>query len=231
MQVDMQVALIALGLFVITFLLGSIPWGVIISRVFFHDDIRAHGSGNIGTTNAMRTFGRAGGISVFVLDFGKGLLSGALALGAYALMGCIGADEGALFATGARVCALLASRDTLLAIAFLGCVYGHIFSPWLGFRGGKGIAVAIGALFIVFGVVGAVIELAVFIVVVAATRYVSAGSIASAIACPFLALWIFWGAWIAWTLCAIAALTVVWAHRENIARLRGGCERKIGGAR
>ncbi len=231
MQVDMQVALIALGLFVVTFLLGSIPWGVIISRVFFHDDIRAHGSGNIGTTNAMRTFGRAGGISVFVLDFGKGLLSGALALGAYVLMGRVGADTCALLAAGAHACALLASRDTLLAIAFLGCVYGHIFSPWLGFRGGKGIAVAIGALFIVFGVVGAVIELAVFIVVVATTRYVSAGSIASAIACPFLALWIFWGAWPAWMLCTIAALTVVWAHRENIARLRGGCERKIGDAR
>ena len=66
----------ALGVFVISFLLGSIPWGVIISKVFYHTDIREHGSGNIGTTNAMRTMGKVGGSAVFVLDFGKGIASG-----------------------------------------------------------------------------------------------------------------------------------------------------------
>ena len=63
----------ALGVFVVSFLLGSIPWGVIISKVFYHTDIREHGSGNIGTTNAMRTMGKVGGSAVFVLDFGKGI--------------------------------------------------------------------------------------------------------------------------------------------------------------
>ena len=66
-------------LFVIAFLLGSIPWGVIISRIFYHTDVREHGSGNIGTTNAMRTLGKVGGSAVFVLDFGKGVLSGVIA--------------------------------------------------------------------------------------------------------------------------------------------------------
>lgn len=61
-------------LLVISFLLGSIPWGVIISRVFYHTDLREHGSGNIGTTNAIRTMGKVGGYAVFVLDFGKGSL-------------------------------------------------------------------------------------------------------------------------------------------------------------
>lgn len=75
----MQEHLVAAGLFVAAFLLGSIPWGLVISTVFFHTDIRQHGSGNIGTTNAMRTIGKAGGAAVFVLDFGKGLLSGVLA--------------------------------------------------------------------------------------------------------------------------------------------------------
>ena len=66
-------------LFLVTFLLGSVPWGLVISRVVFHKDIRKEGSGNIGTTNAMRSLGKAGGASVFVLDFGKGVLSGFLA--------------------------------------------------------------------------------------------------------------------------------------------------------
>ena len=62
-------------LLVISFLLGSIPWGVIISRVFYHTDLREHGSGNIGTTNAIRTMGKVGGYAVFVLDFGKGIVA------------------------------------------------------------------------------------------------------------------------------------------------------------
>ena len=65
-------------LFLIAFLLGSIPWGVIISRAIYHTDVREHGSGNIGTTNAMRTLGKVGGSAVFILDFGKGVLAGVI---------------------------------------------------------------------------------------------------------------------------------------------------------
>ena len=65
--------------FIVSFLLGSIPWGVIVSKLAFHKDIRDEGSGNIGTTNAFRAMGKVGGALVFVLDFGKGLLSGWLA--------------------------------------------------------------------------------------------------------------------------------------------------------
>ena len=75
----MQDLLVAAALFVAAFLLGSVPWGLIISKVFYHTDLREHGSGNIGTTNAIRTMGKVGGYAVFVLDFGKGLLSGVLA--------------------------------------------------------------------------------------------------------------------------------------------------------
>lgn len=211
---------VAIGLFAVTFLLGSVPWGVVISKVFFHDDIRKHGSGNIGTTNAMRTLGRAGGAAVFVLDFGKGLLSGALAYLACGLLPCDGLASGALM-----------SCNTMLGVAFFGCTYGHIFSPWLRFKGGKGIAVAVGALFFVYGPAGALLELALFAVVVLVTRYVSAGSIAAAAACPFFALYFFWGSWPAFALCAVVGLTVVWAHRGNIERLRAGTERKIGGGK
>ncbi len=214
----MQDLLVAAGLFVAAFLLGSVPWGLIISKVFFHTDIRQHGSGNIGTTNAMRTIGKAGGAAVFVLDFGKGLLSGVLAwLFSWYLL------PGGGLAPGALV-----SYDTMLAVAFLGCTWGHIFSPWLKFKGGKGIAVAVGCLFVTFGWVGACLELLIFAVLVLVTKHVSVGSIAAAVACPFFALYFFWGDWLAWACCTIAAVTVVWAHRGNIARLRAGTESRIG---
>ena len=166
----------------------------------------------------MRTIGKAGGAAVFVLDFGKGLLSGVLAwaFSQYLL-------PGAGLVPGAPV-----SYDTMLAVAFLGCTWGHIFSPWLKFKGGKGIAVAVGCLFVTFGWVGACLELLIFAVLVVATKHVSVGSIAAAAACPFFALYFFWGDWLAWACCTIAALTVVWAHRGNIARLRAGTESRIG---
>lgn len=213
--------LVAVALFVVAFLLGSVPWGLIISKVFYHTDIREHGSGNIGTTNAIRTMGKVGGYAVFVLDFGKGLLSGALAW-AFSMW---------LLPGGGLVPGALVTYDTMLAVAFLGCVWGHIFSPWLGFKGGKGIAVAVGCIFVTFGPVGACLELLIFIVLVVVTKRVSIGSIAAAAACPFFAAYYFLFvtfAPLAWVFCTIAGLTVVWAHRENIKRLRAGTESRIG---
>lgn len=205
---------------VCSFLLGSIPWGVIISRVFYHTDIREHGSGNIGTTNAMRTMGKVGGGAVFLLDFGKGLASGLIALVA-----------ASVFGGGTSLSGHVIGYGDFVTVAFLGCTWGHIFSPWLGFKGGKGIAVAIGCLFVTFGPVGAIIELAIFGVIVATTKYVSAGSVASAVACPFIAAYYYLYctfAPAAWVCCLLGAGMVVWAHRGNIDRLRRGCERRIG---
>ena len=194
-----------------SFLLGSVPWGLVISRVFYGKDLREEGSGNIGTTNAIRSMGKVGGYAVFVLDFGKGLLSGFIGLWVAQGFGLAGASVG-----------------ISLSVAFFGCVYGHIFSPWLGFKGGKGIAVAIGWLFVTFGPIPSVLELLIFAVLVVTTRYVSVGSMASALACPFFALWVYWGNWPAVILCTITGLTVFWAHRGNLARLRAGEERRIG---
>ena len=209
----MNLALLTILVFVVAFLLGSIPFGVIISRLFFKKDIRNEGSGNIGTTNAMRSLGKVGGASVFLLDFGKGLLSGFL---------------GTVFAAMAEPEHGIATGQVLLSLAFLGCVVGHIYSPWLKFHGGKGIAVAIGALFFVLGVWPSVLELALFAVLVLATRYVSVGSIAAAALCPFLSLYLFWGNIPAIAAMTIAALLVIFAHRENIARLLAHNENRIG---
>ena len=210
---------VALGVCAASFLLGSIPWGVIISKTVYHTDIREHGSGNIGTTNAMRTMGKAGGIAVFLLDFGKGLLSGGIAVGALHL-----------FVPGAGLEPdALVNNVTMGAIAATGCTLGHIFSPWLGFHGGKGIAVAIGALCFAFGPLGAFIEVfCIFAPLVLITRYVSVGSIASAALCPVIACFLFWGQWPAIALYALTGATVVLAHRENIKRLMAGTESKVG---
>lgn len=198
--------------FVVTFLLGSVPWGLVISKVFYDRDLRTVGSGNIGTTNAIRAMGKVGGYAVFVLDFGKGLVSGFIALWVAQRAGF---DQ--------------AATEIALSVAFFGCTYGHIFTPWLKFKGGKGIAVAIGCLFVTYGPLPAIVELAIFAVLVVSTKYVSVGSMAAALACPVLAFWLFWGNWPAAILCSITGLTVFWAHRGNLARLRAGTESRIGG--
>ena len=122
------------------------------------------------------------------------------------------------------------SASTVVALAFLCCTLGHIFSPWLKFKGGKGIAVAVGCLFVTFGVMGALLEIAVFAVVVAISRFVSAGSLAALIVCPILRHTRLFQAFdpIAWVLCLVTALVVIWAHRGNIHRLATGTERRIG---
>lgn len=206
------------GLFLVCFLLGSIPWGVVISRVFYRTDVRDHGSGNIGTTNSFRALGKVGGAAVFLLDFGKGLLCGVLAWWV-----CHGFPPSA----GLDI----ATQQVLYSVAFLACIWGHIFSPWLRFKGGKGIAVAVGCEFTVLGLWPTLLEIAIFALLVITTRRVSVGSLAAAVACPFIALFVFWGNWLAWLLVLLAALTVIWAHRQNIQRLLAGTESRIGASK
>ncbi|MDR2108162.1 MAG: glycerol-3-phosphate 1-O-acyltransferase PlsY [Coriobacteriales bacterium] len=208
-------------------LIGSIPWGLIISRVVYKTDIREHGSGNIGTTNALRILGKKGGAAVFVLDFCKGLAAGLISLSACSffwpgqpLVPLLGPVS-----TGAPA---FIDANALRIVACVGAVLGHIFSPWLGFRGGKGIAVGVGCMFFAIGPVGTLVELAVFVLFVALTRYVSVGSLASAVACPLLALWLLGGSWLAIVLCVLVAAVVFWAHRANIRRLLTHSENRLG---
>ncbi|WP_241155954.1 MULTISPECIES: glycerol-3-phosphate 1-O-acyltransferase PlsY [unclassified Adlercreutzia] len=233
----MSVLLLLLLLFVISYLLGSIPWGLIISKVFFKTDIRKQGSGNIGATNAVRAMGAKGGIAVFVLDMGKGIAAGALAWFVFGeiIANNFTSDAIRIFAimSGNVVtanAAVYSDQVNLLcaSVAFLGCVVGHIFSPWLKFHGGKGISVAFGCEFFALTPIGALIDLAVFIVGVAISRKVSVGSIAAAVVCPFIAVWICWNCWFAAVFISIAALLVIWAHRGNIKRLLNGDEPRFG---
>lgn len=231
------VVLLLFALFAVSFLLGSIPWGVIVSKVLFKKDIRDEGSGNIGATNAARGMGIKGGALVFLLDAGKGALAGALGYFVWAAIltdSCM--TEMIILFTGitgnvvTANAAIASHQVSVLAacVAFLGCTLGHIFCPWLGWRGGKGISVAFGCEFFALTPLGALIDLAVFLVFVFGTRIVSLGSVMAAIACPIIAVWMCWNCWPGAVLVILAAMAVLWAHRGNIRRLLNGDEPRFG---
>lgn len=204
----------------LAFLFGSIPWGLIVSRVFFKRDIRASGSGNIGAANALRTLGRTAGIAVLLLDALKGVAAvfvcGALLSGAVA--GYASAQHVAVVDDSLR----LAPVHALLA------VLGHCYTPWLRFQGGKGVATYLGAIFSLAWPSGIAFALT-WLAVVLPTRFASAGSmLATAVAGVVLVLVAqsVYGLSI-WFFAIGSLLVIVWKHRENIARLRAGTESKL----
>lgn len=194
---------------VIAYFLCGIPFALIIGKVFFKTDPRKFGSGNLGATNTLRTLGVRAGILVLFLDGLKGYLSVMIMR---ALM------------AGATP-SLVPAPDWALIGALLAAVLGHVFSPYLDFKGGKGVATAAGAMF-AMQPIAAFICLAVFVVVVALTRYVSLGSITIAALYPFLVL-IFYRTPV-YVVCAFALATlVIMLHRSNITRLQNGTESKV----
>ncbi|MBR2789231.1 MAG: glycerol-3-phosphate 1-O-acyltransferase PlsY [Eggerthellaceae bacterium] len=217
-----------LVIFLVSFLLGSVPWGLVVSKVGYQLDLRKYGSGNIGATNALRTLGTAGGVLVFALDFLKGWLSG---LASLLLVAAFTLPEGAAgpFVWQSLFSFIAPMENAITSgVALFGCVLGHIFSPWLKFKGGKGVACAGGALFVLFGWGLGLVELLVFVLVVAKSRYVSLGSLSAAAACAVIGVILFWNVPAAMMSCVVCAMLVFWAHRSNIKKLRDGTERKIG---
>lgn len=198
---------LAIGLMVGSYLICGIPFGLILARVLGHRDLRAAGSGNIGTTNALRVAGPKVAAITLVFDLLKGTVC---VLAARPLVG--GAGE---------------ASNLMVALVALAALYGHIFSPYLGFHGGKGIATGVGVLFGFWWPL-ALIHLGIFIVLVAVTRYVSVGSVTTAALLPVTVFLLMpdlgLAAHLVWCL---LGLTVVWAHRGNIARLRAGTESKL----
>jgi glycerol-3-phosphate acyltransferase PlsY len=191
------------------FVAGSVPFAVIISRAFYHSDIRDHGSGNPGATNVMRTFGPVAGFAVFALDGLKGAagvyVARSLAPAAWAVDG----------------------RDWLLIAAAMAAIAGHSFSPFIGFKGGKGVATAAGAISVI--IPGALVVMFVtFVVIIAITRMVSLGSIVLAIAFPILTI-ILYGDRTPVILFGFTAGTLVlWRHHANLRRIFRGEEHKMG---
>lgn len=185
---------------VISYVLGSIPNGLLLGKGIWGVDLRQHGSGNIGATNAWRTIGKAGGFSIFFLDMLKGAISAYLGLH-------LGGSE-----LAGIICGLLA-------------IVGHSWSIFLGFKGGKGVATGLGVIATLMPWVTIIVFL-VWLAIVKATGYVSLGSIVAAVLVPVLAL--FMGLHTDFlVLGLIAAVFIVYRHKSNIGRLLNGTESKI----
>jgi len=200
---------------VVAYLFGSIPFGFLLVRFFRKEDIREKGSGNIGATNVIRSGSKGLGAVTFLLDVLKGYC-------AVLLCGWIAARMGADPAV----------TQNTVALAALCAILGHIYTVWLGFKGGKGVATAFGV-FVALASWAALASLGVFVVVFALSRYVSLGSILAAIGFPIFALFFPHSPRTAFTTAVIflVPLIVIAKHHQNIARLLSGTEYRFGKAR
>lgn len=183
------------------FLFGSIPFGLLITRAFGLGDIRNIGSGNVGATNVLRTGRKDLALATLLADAGKGIAAVTLALN----MGTPG--------------------SALPVIAGVAAVVGHVFSPWLGFKGGKGVATSVGVILALSWPVG-VLALAIWLGMAWRFRYSSLAALTAAAATPMLAL-MFADTNTALAFLAIAALVAA-RHSANINRLMARTESKIG---
>lgn len=185
----------------IGYLLGSLPFGLLLTRLTGAGDLRAIGSGNIGATNVLRTGRKGLAAATLLLDLGKGLAAVLIAREV---------------APGAE------------AIAALAAVVGHCFPVWLGFRGGKGVATMAGVAFGLALPIGLTYA-ALWLGLLAVVRISSVSGMSAAVGAPIAAL-IFGHGEYAPALMVLAVL-VVWMHRANIARLRSGTEPRVGGSK
>lgn len=204
----METIFLALVVAAFSYLVGAIPFALLIGKWFFATDVRNHGSGNLGATNVMRVLGWKAGLAVFLLDAAKG-----------------------------AVCVLFASlihpgaagepmQDMVYIGAMIAAVMGHSYSPYIGFRGGKGVATAAGAILVLTPAawLGTFLTL---VAVVAIFKMVSLGSIAAAVVYPMLTVAIYSDRPAIIAMAVLVAVFVIWRHRLNIVRIAKGQESRI----
>jgi len=185
---------------VLAYLIGSVPFALLLARRWGAGDLRRIGSGNLGAANVLRASGVTASILVALLDIGKG-------------------------AASVRLAASLTSNPVAPAVAGLAAIVGHIYPAWLRFRGGKGVATACGA-FSVLSPLAVPPLLMVFVITVWVTKYVSLGSVLASLALPPVAYVTGSSSAAVVAACAASAL-IVFRHRSNLKRLRAGTERRI----
>jgi glycerol-3-phosphate acyltransferase PlsY len=220
----------------LAFFAGSIPFGLLIAQAK-GIDIRAHGSGNIGATNVLRVLGKRYGIPCLLLDMLKGFIPVALAVN---LIQIEGRPPQLPLGLAAHWTLTLAAGDAFKAqtahiVTALFAVLGHNHSPWVGFKGGKGIATSAGVLLALMPF--AVLILAgLWLLLFFTTRYVSVASMGAAAVLPLVTLWGSWhhgriqdGTWNKplFILTIVIAALALWKHRANICRLREGTENRF----
>jgi glycerol-3-phosphate acyltransferase PlsY len=187
-------------LLLISYLIGAIPTGVILTKLTGAEDLRTVGSGNIGATNVYRTAGRKLGIFTLLGDAIKGILP--------MLLGMLAGFSGAQ-----------------LALLGLAALIGHCFPVYLGFKGGKGVATALGV-FLVISPGAVALMLSLFLVVLGKWRYISLASLSCAAAIPYVIL-ILEQSMMVFFVSACISILVIWRHKENIERLLAGNENKF----
>lgn len=201
----------AAAIVALSYLLGALPFGIVAGRLAGGVDLRQHGSGRTGATNTLRTLGPGWAAAVLLLDVAKGAVVVLLARVAYQPDGFV-------------------AVEWLAAAAGLAAVTGHNWSIFIGFRGGRGVATTGGGL-LAMTPLSVVVLIPIMLLVIWRTRYVSAGSLVGGASAPVVAA-IFAAlgltGWSAVGYAGVAGLLVIVSHRDNIARLRAGTERRIG---
>lgn len=211
----MTVALKLAAVAVISYLLGSLNFGVLLSKKFENEDVRTKGSGNAGTTNMLRNYGKGMAALTIIGDMAKVMVAILIA------KAIIGENELAAYP-------LFADNTNIIIKSFAGlfAVLGHIFPCYFKFKGGKGVATSGGMVFMIDWRI-ALILLAMFILVVLITKYVSLGSLVMAFFYPVL-IFAFYKSLFLTIIALIFAIIVFVAHRENIKKLINKTEHKIG---
>jgi glycerol-3-phosphate acyltransferase PlsY len=204
------------------YFVGGIPFGWLVGRLAKGVDLRTVGSGGTGATNCSRLWQGPASVGmfvvVFVLDFGKGLFGALVSLDLAALIGDVSGSS--------------SSAMTLQVVCGLAAILGHMFTPYLGFRGGKGVATTFGVV-TALAPLSALYGLGAWGLLVGITKYMSLGSVAAMLAIP-LSYWVDSGSEalrsrLAVTIfLVVTAVVVVWRHRGNIARILQGKERRVG---
>jgi acyl phosphate:glycerol-3-phosphate acyltransferase len=186
---------------ILAYLVGSIPFALIVARRSGAQDLRRVGSGNLGAANVLRASGVKAGMLVAILDIAKGAASVLLA-------------------------SQLNGSNTTPAIAGLAAIVGHVYPVWLRFRGGKGVATACGV-FAMLTPLAMPIALAVFVLATWLTKYISVGSVLASASLPPIAYAMGSAAPVV-TVAVTAAALIVFRHRSNLTRVRTGTERRVG---
>ena len=198
----------------IAYLLGAVPFGLIVARWYGIRDIRKEGSGNIGATNVTRVIGFKAAIWVYLGDIGKGVL--AMLLARYIALH---------FGTG------IIEYNLFLVIVALAAVMGHVFPVYIGFKGGKGVSIGLGVMVVLLPY-ETLLALGIFILTILLTRYVSVGSMLAGISLFIIVAlekyWISYNiAQIYFYLTLLLAILVIITHRQNIGRLLSGTENRL----
>jgi len=207
--VDWQLALRFAAVAAFAYLTGGIPWALIIGLRFYRIDLRTEGSGNLGATNVFRVLGAKAAAATLALDIAKG----AAAVGF------------AVYAVSAQGYGDLAHQWAMI-VATMAAIMGHSYSPYIGFKGGKGVATAAGALLVLTPHAWPFLLLT-WLLVIVLTHTVSLGSIVVAFEYPLLCWWLYRGDWVVIGFAAIAAALVLWRHRSNMVRIVRGTEPKV----